>query len=119
MSAAEFALIMPVMLLIVCGIIDFGNLFYQLNIVNEAARDAARIYATSGGTASNATMQTSLRNAYNNNNLTLSTQTQQIGNATQVTATVSEPVSIMTPVINQLIPNNPTTVKGICIMQVE
>ena len=119
MSAAEFALILPVMLLIVCGIMDFGNIFYQMTVVNEAAREAARIYATSGGTASNATMQSALRTAYNNNNLNLTTATQTVGSANQVTSTVTEPVTILTPVINQLIPNNPTTVSGTCIMQVE
>ena len=29
MSAVEFALLLPVMLLIVCGIMDFGNLYFQ------------------------------------------------------------------------------------------
>jgi Flp pilus assembly protein TadG len=123
MSAAEFALILPVMLLIVCGIMDFGNIFYQMTVVNEAAREAARIYATSSGSASNSSVQTILRSAYdpnNKNNLTVPPfQTQSTGNATQVTATVTESVTVMTPVINQLIPNNPTTVTGTCIMQVE
>ena len=44
-SAAEFALLLPVMLLIVCGIMDFGNLYFQLHIANEAAREAARLGA--------------------------------------------------------------------------
>jgi len=122
-SAVEFALILPVMVLIVFGSIDFGNLFYQWNVVNEAAREAARIYATATSAPSAASVQTTLRTAYDPNNqynLTVqSFQTQTIGNYTQVTAWITESVTLLTPVISQLIPNNPTTVNGYCIMQVE
>jgi len=122
-SAVEFALILPIMVLLVFGSIDFGNLFYQWNIVNEAAREAARIYATATSAPSAASVQTTLRTAYDPNNqynLTVqSFQTQTIGNYTQVTAWVTESVTLLTPVISQLIPNNPTTVNGYCIMQVE
>jgi Flp pilus assembly protein TadG len=122
-SAVEFALILPVFVLIVFGSIDFGNLFYQWNVVNEAAREAARIYATATSAPSAASVQTTLRTAYDPNNqynLTVQPfQTQTIGNYTQVTAWVTETVTILTPVISELIPNNPTTVNGYCIMQVE
>jgi hypothetical protein len=119
----EFALILPVLVLIVFGSIDFGNLFYQWNIVNEAAREAARIYATATSAPSAASVQTTLRTAYDPNNqynLTVKPfTTQTIGNYTQVTAWVTESVTLLTPVISQFIPNNPTTVNGYCIMQVE
>jgi len=122
-SAVEFALILPVLVLIVFGSIDFGNLFYQWNIVNEAAREAARIYATATSAPSAASVQTTLRTAYDPNNqynLTVKPfTTQTIGNYTQVTAWVTESVTLLTPVISQFIPNNPTTVNGYCIMQVE
>jgi len=122
-SAVEFALILPVMVLIVFGSIDFGNLFYQWNVVNEAAREAARIYATATSAPSAASVQTTLRAAYdpnNQNNLTVQPfQTQTIGNYTQVTAWVTESVTLLNPFIALLIPNNPTTVNGYCIMQVE
>jgi hypothetical protein len=33
-AAVEFALVLPVLLLLLCGIIDFGNMYFQMDIVN-------------------------------------------------------------------------------------
>ena len=41
-SRGGICLILPVLLLLVCGIMDFGNLYYQYDIANEAAREGAR-----------------------------------------------------------------------------
>ena len=46
-SLVEFALVLPVLLLILVGIFNFGQLFYSNIVINEAARDAAR-YASIG-----------------------------------------------------------------------
>lgn len=41
-ALVEFALVLPILLLILCGIIDFGWLFYNQYNVDNAARAAAR-----------------------------------------------------------------------------
>jgi len=46
-AAVEFALILPVLLLIVFGIINFGLLMYDLSVVTNAAREGARWQAMS------------------------------------------------------------------------
>src|SRR5271157_2613955 len=107
MSAVEFALLLPVMLLIVCGIMDFGNLYFQLHIANEAAREAARIGSITKQNAS--TVQATIRGEYGNS-LTLTFSPNPPATGGSVTATVTNAVTILTPVITQLIPNNPTTV---------
>jgi Flp pilus assembly protein TadG len=38
----EMALVLPLLLLIIMGIIDFGFLFRELNVVTNAAREGAR-----------------------------------------------------------------------------
>lgn len=44
-AMVEFALILPILLLIVCGIIDFGWLFFNQLSLDNACREGAR-YAT-------------------------------------------------------------------------
>jgi Flp pilus assembly protein TadG len=39
----EFALVLPLLLLVVLGIVDFGFLFQRLEVVTNAAREGARI----------------------------------------------------------------------------
>lgn len=41
----EFAIIMPLLLLLVVGICEFGYAFYHLNILNKSVEDAARYFS--------------------------------------------------------------------------
>ena len=115
-SAVEFALLLPVMLLIVCGIMDFGNLYFQAHIANEAAREAARLGAITKQNAS--TVQATIRKEYGDG-LTLKFKVDPPVTNGTAEATVTNAVTILTPIISQLIPNNPTTVTGHSVMQVE
>jgi Flp pilus assembly protein TadG len=47
----EFALVFPVLILIVAGIIDFGFAFNQWNTAQNAAREGARVAAVSNSEA--------------------------------------------------------------------
>ena len=47
----EFALVLPVLLLLVVGIIDFGFAFNQWNTAQNAAREGARVAAVSNSEA--------------------------------------------------------------------
>lgn len=42
-AMVEFALVLPIFLLILCGIIDFGWLFFNQLSLNNACREAARV----------------------------------------------------------------------------
>ncbi len=41
-AAVEFAIILPVLLLIIFGIIEFGLLLYDKQVINNASREGAR-----------------------------------------------------------------------------
>lgn len=41
-SLAELALVLPILLVILCGIIDFGWIYYNQITLNNAAREGAR-----------------------------------------------------------------------------
>lgn len=113
-TIVEFALVAPVLILLICGIMDFGNLFYQWNIANEAAREGARIAAT-GGTLANVTA--AVQNYGNQLQINMAPTSPTSGN--NVTVTVSNSVEILTPIISAFFPNNPYTVTGKTIMRVE
>jgi len=44
----EFALVFPVLLLVVLGIVDFGFLFQRMEVVTNAAREGARLAVLPG-----------------------------------------------------------------------
>ncbi len=47
-AAVEFALVFPLLVLLVMGIIDFGWMLMKANLVNNAARDSVRIASLNG-----------------------------------------------------------------------
>lgn len=53
----EFALVLPLLLAIVAGIIDFGLLFQRYLVLNNAAREGARLAVLPGYQAADVTFQ--------------------------------------------------------------
>ncbi len=115
-AAVEFALVIPLLLLILCGIFDFGNLYFQWDVANNAARQGARLYAVNAQTSQQIT--TALQSSYGNQ-LTVVVTPQTVGTLTNVLVTVTSSVTIMTPLISAFFPKNPYPVVGTCTMLVE
>jgi Flp pilus assembly protein TadG len=115
-AVVEFALVIPALLLIICGIFDFGNLYFQMDIVNEAARQGARLAAVNLETS--AAINTAIQQSYGNNLTAVVTPASPVAGS-NVTVTVTSNVTIMTPIISAFFPSNPYTVKGQCTMYVE
>jgi Flp pilus assembly protein TadG len=113
-TAVECAIVLPFLLLLICGIIDFGNLYYQTHTVNEAAREGARIAAV-GGTSQE--VSTAVKKFGNQLELSMNPSTPVSGQP--VTVTVTESVGIITPLISTFFPSNPLTVTGRTVMRVE
>lgn len=47
-SAVEFALVLPILMLLICGIVDFGRAFNARITLTNAAREAVRVWALGG-----------------------------------------------------------------------
>jgi len=45
-ALVEFAMILPIMLLLICALVDFGRAYYTWLMVTNAAREGARVGAT-------------------------------------------------------------------------
>ena len=97
-SLVEFALVLPVLLLILVGIFNFGQVFYSDIVINEAARDAAR-YASIGAPV------TTIQQVVDQDCQTLSLSQLSFGisqpypqsSGSPVTITITYPVAIMLP----------------------
>ncbi|MGA7577367.1 MAG: TadE/TadG family type IV pilus assembly protein [Desulfobaccales bacterium] len=117
-AAAEFGLVLPILALILCGIFDIGNLYYNLDLVNNAARQGGRLYAviaSSGETGSQ--IISSLQASYGNQ-LIVSASPANPTSGNNVTVTVKDNVTIITPLVRQFF-TNPYQVQAQCTMYVE
>jgi Flp pilus assembly protein TadG len=81
-TLVEFAFILPIFILFVFGIIDFGWAYSQNLDVKQGAREGGRILAVNGGTGASATarcqdIQTQIRNR--TNELTNGSETVVLG----------------------------------------
>ncbi|MFH1681699.1 MAG: TadE family protein [Candidatus Eisenbacteria bacterium] len=47
-AVIEFALVLPILLLVLLGITEFGRAFWTLNVLTQAAREGARLAAVGG-----------------------------------------------------------------------
>jgi Flp pilus assembly protein TadG len=66
-SAVEFALILPILILLLLGIIEFGWFFNAKITITSAAREGVRVYAINGesGKGSGGPIEMAIKNATN------------------------------------------------------
>jgi Flp pilus assembly protein TadG len=107
-TAVEFGIVLPVLLLILLGIMDFGNLYYQLHNVNEASRAGARYASVDQNLASIPTdVSTFITTNYGSQLTVNTTPTPLITN------------SVKALIIGVFFTSNPYTLTGKCTMQLE
>ncbi len=99
-AAVEFALVLPILVLIICGVVDFGRAYNANLTLTHAAREGARVWAL-GGTGEETT--TAATNAAVGLTVTsVATTACTFGSATTVTVTAD--FSYITPLIADLSP---------------
>ena len=125
-SMVEFALILPIFLLILCGIIDFGWMFYNQLALNNICREGAR-YAVVN-TAPDHTTDEILRHIDNYIDSTYAlgeldvevkytTPTNPVGG--DVSVSVKEDFSYLTPIISTVTGKQSRPLTAEVIMRVE
>ena len=113
-ALVEFFVVLPFLLLIVAGIMDFGRVYHQFLLANEAVRDGVRRAAV--GTTF-ADIQTAVQTYDSSFTVEVSPNAPVTGQA--VTVTVRGSVTIMTPIISAFFSSNPYPVIAAATMQVE
>ena len=113
-AMVEFALILPLLILLLCGIIDFGWIFGNQLILNNAGRDTARTMAINYDTdwtvdESNDEALLLFQNRLgadnylNNSNLDVEIALSDNGADTSVTVTASYPLPFLTPLLSTIL----------------
>lgn len=119
-ALVELALVLPVLIMLIFGIVEFGRVSNAYLVVTQAAREGAR-QGTIGGTDTQ--IVTSVKNSASSldtTKLTVSISPVQVyrTRGASLEVQVQYPVNINIPVISSVLPN-PITVKGKTVMRVE
>lgn len=105
-SLLETAITIPIMLLIICGIIDFGLMFNAYHVVNNASREGARMAAIGKGDLEIESNIRSISSILENSKLSISITPaeglRQKGGETEVR--IDYQYDFLTPVISSLLP---------------
>jgi Flp pilus assembly protein TadG len=111
----EFALILPVFILIMMGLIEFGRVYNETLIVTAAAREGARTASVKGD------WHTAAKNAAStiDRGKLLPTINTAPVTGQPVTVTVTNEVDIITPLIQPFFGGSKYIVRGTATMRVE
>lgn len=119
-SLVETALILPIMILILMGIIDFGLMFNNYMIISNASREGARGAAVGMTDALITSMVSDITSTLDQTKLVTKIDPYETPRekGTEVTVTVEYDYKLLTPIISAIIPN-PMHIKGMTVMRIE
>ena len=118
-AMVEFALCLPILLILVCGIIDFGWIYYNQISINNAAREGARyaaVYYTQDSdweSTAEEIMKSSMVGI-----ASAETTVTDPGHS-QITATVTAEAKVLTGFTSTILGKNSVTLYAECTMRVE
>ncbi|MEH6953577.1 TadE/TadG family type IV pilus assembly protein [Neobacillus drentensis] len=117
-SLVEFALVLPLLVLLLFGIIDFGRIFHAYLTLDHAGREAARI-------ASIGKNDTDVRQAAVDDAISIGLTEGRVDvsptgtrtSGTKVSITITYPIDFLTPVIGEIVGS--ITLSDTTVMRVE
>lgn len=122
-AAVEFALLLPVLLLILFGTIEFGRLFAASLVLGNAARDGARLAAVGAddGEVVDSVLAACLslgEDAREQIEVDIEPADGERESGGTVTVALRYSLPLVTPVLSDLVPN-PFPLTAECVMRVE
>lgn len=117
----EFALVLPILLLLVFGIIDFGIIFFDNLVITQAAREGARVGVVGGSDVEILETVERIAGSLDVSRLQIEIDpNDQLGRSRgdSLKVEVHYNVPILTPIMGQIIPN-PYPLEAAAIMRME
>lgn len=120
-SLAEFAIILPILLLVVMGIFQFGLLFNAYLTIENVSREGARVGVTGGSDAEINSAVLSYASALDPGRLTVTVTPGEAGRDPGETLTVKVTYNyeLSVPIINSLFENGEVVLSAQTSMRVE
>lgn len=113
-ATVEFALVIPILILLIFGMMDFGWLFFNKLQINNASREGARYAAIhweeTNWAADTETVVTSFAPDTNVN---------IVQGPAQVTVTASKNVAVLTGITSTILGGNSVNLSASCTMRLE
>uniref|UniRef100_A0A7C1J7Q0 Pilus assembly protein n=1 Tax=Ammonifex degensii TaxID=42838 RepID=A0A7C1J7Q0_9THEO len=119
-ATVELALVLPVLILILFGIMEFGRLFSAYLVITNAAREGARLAAVGGDDAAVVARVVDAAGSLDRTALSVTVEPPASDrfSGTQARVTVSYSVYLLTPVLTGVAPN-PFPLRAQAVMRVE
>ncbi|CAH2714468.1 hypothetical protein BACCIP111895_01631 [Neobacillus rhizosphaerae] len=114
-SLVEFALIVPVLVFLLLGIMDFARIFHAYLTIDHAGREAARAASIGkdAATITNIAVDQGASIGLKTTNVTVSTGSS----GTNAKITIHYPITFLTPMIGNIV--GPLNLKDTTVMRVE
>lgn len=114
-AAVELALVIPLLLFLICGIVDFGRILYTANTLNMVSQESVRLAGL--GESDSVVKQYAIDNALVNPKLTTSDiiinpidSTRKSGD--YVSVTINYSVNYITPLLDKILPSPYTLINN-------
>ncbi len=120
-SIVEAALVIPLFLVVLCGIIDFGWIFSNQLSVNNCSREGARFAVVNSDEADLSALVTSRVlsvSGIDSTDLTVETQVVAGTEWTDVQVTVTKGVKVLTPIAGIFVPSQVVDVQSTSVMRI-
>lgn len=119
-AAVEFALLLPILLLLLSGIMNFGWIFGNQLLANNASREAARYTAIHYYDSSSDDDQSIAAGIVTARAPTLNAPAVTVvSSGDSITVSISSSVNLLTPLISSMFPNGQYLVTSQCTMRLE
>lgn len=118
-ALVEFALVAPLLLLLIFGSLEFGRVFNAWIVVANAAREGARLAALGRSAPEVESHVRQALGAFAPGSLTVATENTQGIQGEPVTVTVTVGVPLVTPLVAAFFPTNPYPVQSAATMRLE